>query len=134
MGTSASLEALRALDGLALVAVAFRLGLAGPLVHAVPSIQQYWYKGTTRRWNPAENLAQAEAVFRRVRLLGWWSEVQGCAADGWCRASGDDNMELAVCWPSDGAPTESHALLLCAVLAATVSRTTEPSEKETLHG
>lgn len=123
-------QELRALDGPALTVEAFRQGLApkdvqvdeeDATVYRIPLHFHEW-QGYFEWdfWEPHINLAQADAVLRKLREQGWgsqqcWSPGHPQLAPGYVEVSNATHQFQAhFTTPSQ----EAHALLLCAVLAA----------------
>lgn len=104
-------SAIRSLDGGTLRGLAYDLGLAPRWVTLKDgSIKHVW--------QPQEDLAQAEEVFRGLRARGfstsvvWWADYRQ-HGEVWASTI---MRSVSVQWPIQ-VVSESHALLLCAVLA-----------------
>lgn len=120
---------IEALDGPALTRLAWELGLAPQGTESKGQRILAYLTALTQPpviWRPHEDVAQADAVFRGLRAHGWWTDVQGDADDGWCRAT-REGVEEEQCWPSATAPTEAHALVLVSILAVAHDRA-QPQE------
>jgi hypothetical protein len=118
-------DVIRVLDGPELTKLAFQLGLGG-------ATRKYVGKAGTRLaapaaeddlldlWEPHENLAQADAVFRSLRARGWTTSVCWFADDrqaGEVWAGTQGRRAVSVAWTGDDPAAEARALLLCTCLA-----------------
>lgn len=110
------------MDGEALTRLAYALGLAPPEAWETVggAIDAGASDGSGLLWTPHLNFIQADVLFRQLRTLGWWTDVQGDAYEGFARATAGDTV-IAVCWPRPETPTEMLAQLRCAVLALAVT-------------
>jgi hypothetical protein len=117
---------IRALDGPALTRLAWELGLApddvaargnGSLVFRIDGRYGYMLSGD---WQPHLNLAQADAVFRGLRELGWATTVIHDERGGIVHTYPLPRKNPAMAWQADFyiPDEEAAAILRCAVLAA----------------
>lgn len=122
---------LRAIDGPTLTRLAWDLGLAPPyatvdeedpamyrvpLFPEAPGYDWGW-------WEPHENVAQADAVFRSLRDRGWDTDIQWWQHGEESLVTAhkrDAQNKLMLCqekFGAEGEPCEAITLLRCAVLA-----------------
>jgi hypothetical protein len=119
---------IRGLSGEAVTRLAYEYGLSPLGSDGTPlpvdlGASGFWLLPGKTPWAPHTTMAQADAVLRRLRAQGWWTEVQGGHADGFARVS-RDGTEIEAVWPMTikgaackAAQAEAHALLLVSVLA-----------------
>lgn len=126
-------EMILAMDGPALVRLAWELGLAPEDVQWPPGCA-YAYDAEEHAWRPWSRLAQADAVFRQLRTRGWttactWFGDDRQYGEAWVGCAGA--RAYSVRWPTD-AVRESMALLLVSVLAVVgEARTTNSAQLST---
>ena len=127
-----SAEEIRTLDGRRLTELAYRLGLAPAEVMAIweDSTKEFrgcWYRNQhgepLRLWDPATDLAQADAVFRqlRARHLSCYIEYWGTTGNGkltvYANHGGGRLLATQLWGPGVLESSEALALVRCAVLA-----------------
>ena len=127
-----SAEEIRTLDGRRLTELAHRLGLAPENVMTVWDDSMNaslgcWYHNhrgePLRLWDPATDLAQADTVFRqlRVRHLSCYSEYWGTTGNGkltvYANHGGGRLLATQLWGPGMLESSEALALVRCAVLA-----------------
>lgn len=114
-------DEIRALDGPALTRLAWELGLAPAGASVAGGL--VWFSSEaweTHTWTPHANLAQADAVFRQLRALGWDTFQGYDAQHQWAWVTAWKVRLLATIeekWQEPNAGAESLALLRCAVQA-----------------
>ena len=137
-----SAEEIRTLDGRRLTELAYRLGLAPDNVMTVwddgtGAFRGCWYANQhgdpLTPWDPATDLAQADAVFRhlRARHLSCATEYWGTTGNGklmvYANHRGTRLLAAQVWGPGVLESSEALALVRCACLAVV-------SEEEDAHG
>lgn len=116
---------IRALDGDALARLAILLGLAPDGTKYMEVAHGYYTDTTTPtrqwvRWEPHTDIAQADAVLRKLRQYGWMLRVFSIAHWGRVEAEDDGHVKHLAEWDTDNQredTSEAMALLRCACLA-----------------
>lgn len=129
---SLSPDAIRALDDADLTELAYTLGLTWSSVEPAARVpcmgtDQGWCTWDPasemyHRWDPVTHVAQATALFRTLRTLGWHTHLAASPTGSgkvfvW-RDLPDRGPRYGQAFGLEGEPAEARALVLCAVLAA----------------
>lgn len=131
---------IRAMDGKTLTGLAWAIGLAPTRVEPLPgqeaSFGLFLYDSPRRLnytllelWQPHADLAQADAVFRQLRALGWDTHVQYFVEEGrgkvWALQQTGESSGHGSVVPWQRETGEAEALLRCACLALASERQKE---------
>ena len=118
------LDTLRACDGATLTEMAWQLGLAPASVEPIDGL--FWDRSAVDWWAPHLTLPEADAVWRRLRNLGWqlsntWRPAFPPDLQGHLEAA-KASLYIDVHYAAE---EETMALLRCAVLALATEREKE---------
>ena len=113
---------IRALNGPALTRLAWELGLAPQGSKALTFFggeRSHYYTHEETLWEPCENLVQADAVFRGLRVQHWHTANAYYGDDGFGKVSVRREQRSIAVYYNEGqdSPTEAHAMLLVSVMA-----------------